>query len=272
MTIHEKRTVLRRRLRELAPLVIAFSGGKDSAFLAAEAAAAVGRSGFTAVFIDSPLSSALDLGRLSFFQKKMNIAVRTLRLDPRGEEEITRNGLDRCYFCKGFLFSSLLRWMAGEGLGSRLIDGSTASDSSSYRPGARAAAELGVFSPLREAGIRSEEIVVALKARRVPAIYLHSSSCLATRVPYGRRLEEKLLRRVEAMESFWHRQGIHDVRCRAVEQGCRVELPHRQALRALRLRGGALEESRTLGFRWLALDLEPVRPCPWDPEGEVGKR
>ncbi len=261
----EKRSRLHTRLNELAPFVLAFSAGKDSAFLAKEASAAVGRNRFTAVFIDSALSSAHDHRRLEYFRKRMDLAVQVVRLDPFSEKEIVRNDPDRCYYCKRFLFGSLKRWMEKEKLPSRLIDGSTASDAAAYRPGARAAAELGVVSPLQEAGFTSAEIAESMKDWRVPAVFTLSSSCLATRVPYGRPLNQALLKRIEAMEEFWHERGVFDIRCRAIEAGCRIEVPRNRLSRVLKNRETALERAWAIGFRWLALDLDPVRCGPWDP-------
>ncbi len=257
---------LHAELAGLAPFVIAFSAGKDSAFLAREAVRAVGRDRFVAVFIDSPLIGERDRQRLEYFRKRLRIPVSVVRTDPLAEANIAANSQQRCYHCKRFLFGALLEHMKTGALPQRLLDGSTASDLNQYRPGARAMVELGVVSPLRLAGIGSAEIVTAMRAWRVPAWLLSSSSCLATRLPYGRPLQDELLRRVEAMESFWHRAGIHDVRCRAIEDGCRVELPERVLGRALAMRAAALSHSRAVGFRWLALDLQAVRSGPWDPE------
>jgi uncharacterized protein len=260
----EKIAALQGRLKALVPYVIAFSAGKDSAFLLRESLRAVGTAGFTAVFIDSPLISEFDRERLAYFQKRFSLTIPVLHLDPLADARIAANRRDRCYDCKKMLFGAILDWMKAQGLPARLLDGSTASDQTAHRPGARAMAELGVLSPLREAGIETADIVAALKAWRVPLRYLTSSSCLATRIPYEEALQPEGLRRIEAMEAFWHKKGIIDVRCRAIEQGCRVEVPVPLLRKALGHRLEAGRRAREIGFAWLALDLEGVRSGPWD--------
>ncbi len=265
MDFYEKKRMLQKGLRGLVPFAIAFSAGKDSAFLVREALRTVGRHNFTAVFIDSPLITDFDRLRLDYFQKRFNMTVPLIRANPLAEELIVQNNPDRCYHCKRFLFSALLDWLNDQKASLTLLDGSTASDLVVYRPGARAMAELGIRSPLREAGINSQEIVAELKRWRVPAPFLCSSSCLATRVPYGRPLNVDLLRRIEAMESFWHSLGLIDVRCRAIEDGCRVDVPRHWQNKALKNSAAAVARSREIGFNWIALDLEEVRSGPWDP-------
>jgi len=260
----KKTSELRNRLVELAPFVIAFSAGKDSAFLLREALRAVDKEHISAVFIDSPLVTDFDRQRLNYYQKRFDMSIQIVRLAPLAEKAIAQNSPERCYYCKKFLFTALMDWAKAKYVNARLLDGSTASDVDAYRPGRRALAEMGVISPLQELGIRSEEIVAALKRWHVPGPYLCSSSCLATRVPYYIHLNEALLRQVEAMESFWHDLGIVDVRCRVIEDGCRVELPRRFYGQALRHSDQAVERSRQIGFKWIALDLEPVRSGPWD--------
>lgn len=255
---------LHDRLNALAPFTIAFSAGKDSAFLLREALAGVGKDALTAVFIDSPLITEFDRQRLVYFEQRLAIPITRLKLNPLNETRIAANNRTRCYDCKKSLFQALLDWMAEQGLAPRLLDGSTASDQLAHRPGARAMAELGVLSPLREVGITSGEILAAMRAWRVPSRFLTSSSCLATRVPYDHPLVNDELRRIEAMEDFWHQQGIIDVRCRAIELGCRVEVPPRFLKKALSHHAEASARARAIGFQWLALDLEGVRSGPWD--------
>lgn len=266
MELGFKKKMLHQRLRELSPFVLAFSAGKDSAFLLRESLRATGKDAVFAVFVDTPLMTDLDRERLAYFQRRLDCPVLKHRFDPLKTLGVHNNAPDRCYHCKKAIFASLFEMASQKGLPPRVLDGSTFSDTDAYRPGRKAIEELGVFSPLQEVGIGAQEIVKSLGAWGVPARFLLSSSCLATRVPYGEVLVESTMRRIEEMESVWHRLGIFDVRCRIIGEGCRIEVPLRWQRKILVNRELALREGRRLGFKWVALDLETVRSGPWDPQ------
>lgn len=243
-------------------LVVAFSGGVDSTFLLASAAEVPGLR-LLAVSAASPAFPARELGEARAFCAAHGIAhevVESPELEVPGYRD---NPPDRCYLCKRGLFGELWAFARTRGY-AVLADGTNVDDEGDYRPGMRALDELGVRSPLREAGLRKAHIRLLSREMGLPTWDKPSFACLSSRFAYGERITEERLTMVDAAEQFLLDLGLTQVRVRvhgAQAPVARIEvLPQEFDLLAC---AGVREQVdarlRALGFGYVALDLRGYR-------------
>jgi uncharacterized protein len=245
-------------------VVVAFSGGKDSFFLLKIAIDTLGKENVMAFNVRTGFSSKNDARRVDYFCRLLEFTLQRLEIDITSEEKVMLNPKDRCYFCKKKIFSTLKTEAKQLGI-ETVVDGTTCSDLNEYRPGMKAIEELGIVSPLLEAGITSTEIVSYLRETlKVEGYYLTSSACLATRFPYDTRLDENLLRRFDEIEAFFVGQGIYPVKVRYIPDGIRIETPTPNFPRILENREKILEFSKKQGMKFITLDIEGIKSGAWD--------
>jgi uncharacterized protein len=237
-------------------VVVAYSGGVDSTFLAAVAHRALGEA-----------ATAVTLVTESDARDEMDFAVRTARalgLRHRIERApwlaipgVADNPVDRCYLCKRHLFGLLQRLAAQEG--AVVLEGSNADDVGDYRPGLRAVHELKVSSPLLELGFHKAEIRELSRELGLPSAERPSMACLASRFPYGAPITEAALRQVDAAEEALRALGLPVVRVRHHGDTARVEVAPTDLPAAFGLRESVAARLRALGYAHVALDLEGYR-------------
>jgi uncharacterized protein len=258
-----KKARLITALKRCSRILVAFSGGKDSFFLAREASLALGRGRVVVCTVETPFSGEGARARLKYFRRLLPLPIRVLRLELPPGSDLLRNPRNRCYICKRLMFSRLKQEAALLG-GATVMDGSTRSDSTEHRPGRRALKQLAVASPLSDAGITSAEIAGELAAEGIGEYYLTSSTCLATRFPYDHRLDAAQLRTIGQVEHYLARRGVSPLRVRHIPDGVRIEAgpEHFHALLALRER--LLAFCRARGLRFITLDLGGLQSGPWD--------
>ena len=250
--------ILKRHHRVL----IGFSGGKDSFFLLREAAAALGPGHVAAIHVVTPFSGEGSRARTGYFREKAPVPVRSLRLDLlRGRLRL--NPRNRCYWCKRLMFRALRREAKRLGIAA-VLDGSTLSDQAEHRPGRRALDELGIHSPLRDAGIASAEIAGELAREGFAPFYLTSSTCLATRFPYGEPLRRSRIAAIGRVEHFLAEKGIFPLRVRHIPEGVRIEVEPGRARDILAVREDLLAYCRDQGLEFVALELGGLRKGAWD--------
>ncbi len=212
MTACDKLEKLKTLLADTGGLVVGYSGGVDSTFLAAVAHQVLGDK-MLAVSARSetyPSREAQEAGRLAEQLGFPHIYIDTSEL---GIEGYSENPPDRCFYCKSELFGKLIEIAKKEGLNS-VADGANADDAHDFRPGMRAAQELGVRSPLKEVGLTKDEIRTLSREMNLPTWNKPAFACLASRFPYGTKITAERLALVEAAEEFLHSQGIHQARVR----------------------------------------------------------
>lgn len=255
MSLEEKRAVLMEALRGYGRAAVAFSGGVDSSFLCAAAREALGE-GALALTVVSPMlarSELEDARKLAAMIGIRHILVEEPDIDP----EVAANPPVRCYLCKKREFGAMARAAAGEGV-SILLDGTNVDDEGDYRPGMRALAELKIESPLRKAGLRKEEIRELSRRLGLPTWDKPAFACLASRLPYGERIEPALLSRIDGAEDALKARGLRQVRVRSHGDIARIEIAREE--RSKLFDGAVLDsvsaELKALGFRYVCLELE----------------
>jgi uncharacterized protein len=214
-----------------------------------------------ALTADSPLTPRTELADARSLAIHLGAIHRVLRSDDLANPAIVANPPDRCYHCKFARFKRLLDVARSEGY-THLLHGENADDAADYRPGSRAARELGIRAPLREAELTKDAVRLLSRARGLPTWDKPSNACLASRFPYGARLTVEGLARVEAAEEALRRAwGLRQLRVRDHYPVARLEVPPEEIARLAQPgdRAAAVTALRSLGYRYIALDLAGYR-------------
>jgi uncharacterized protein len=250
---------LKEILASLDRVLVAFSGGVDSSFLLHLAHEVLGDRALAITFA-SPLLARTERERATRFCEARGIKHVIIEADPLAVEQIRSNPPDRCYHCKKHLFSQALVEAQKMGF-SHLVDGTQSSDASDHRPGHRALQELGIRSPLAEAGLNKEQVRRFSRELGLSSWNLPPMACLASRIPYGTALQPESLARVEAAEAFLFEEGFFLVRVRDHDRTARIELAFEEIKRLTdaHLAQRLVVHFKSLGYVAVTLDLEGYR-------------
>lgn len=255
-SLQDKKTRLIRALKKLDPLAVALSGGVDSALLLAEAHAVLGNR-LIAVTVRSPIHPDQEVA--DAIKIAVDQGVRHLIVDSSEIEmaDFLANTPERCYICKKAVFGQLLALIRNKGF-QHLAHGANADDLGDYRPGLRAADELGVTAPLMDAGFTKDDIRQVARERGLYVWDKPAMACIATRFPYGTPINPALVEQVKQAEQVLVAAGL--VGCRVRHHGdiARIEVPLNQlpTLVADPLRRRIVAQLRNIGFLHVSADLE----------------
>ncbi len=254
-TIDAKYEELKKFLRKLGSAVVAFSAGVDSALLAKVAADVLGDR-MLAVTVSAPFLPGRELNEAREFCSQYGIEHETVAFDAMGLEKFTSNPPDRCYHCKRAIMETLLRVASDRGF-SYVTEGSNVDDASDYRPGKTAIRELGIRSPLEEAGLTKSDIRELSRRIGLSTWDKPSFACLATRIPCGEKITAEKLRRVEMAEQKLYDLGFGQFRVRAHADVARIELAPEDFTRLLDKAVAAEVNAyfSQIGFRYTAMDI-----------------
>ena len=244
---------------------LAFSGGVDSSLLlklAVDSGRSHGRTVYAVTF-DSRLHPACDLENARKVAAELGGVHLVEAIDELELEEIRNNPPERCYLCKKQLFGRLLE-IAGEKKAALVMEGTNEDDLHVYRPGIRAVRELGIKSPLAEAGFTKGEVKELAAEYGISAASRPSTPCMATRLPYGAALDYEVLSRIEKGEEVLRELLEGNVRLRLHGQVARIEADRDQMVRAVLLGEELTERLKKLGFSYITLDLEGFRSGSMD--------
>jgi uncharacterized protein len=259
VSTEEKENLLLGHLAAIPSLIVALSGGADSAYLAWAANEALG-AGALSVTALSPSYSAHDRAVVEAFVSKQHLRHEFIETHELENPSYRANAADRCYFCKDELFSALDELAHARGFAA-VAYGVNADDTLDFRPGHRAAMEHQVLAPLLDAGLNKADIRLLSRRAGLPTWDRPASACLASRLPYGTEVTPERLGLVERAESALRALGFRQFRVRLHDKLARVEISPEEMPRALAPEMAAViaDRLKAAGFTYVALDLEGYR-------------
>ena len=255
----EKENLLLARLAEIPSLIVALSGGADSAYLAWAAREALGVRALSVTAL-SPSYSAHDRAVAEEFVGKLGLRHEFIETHEMENPAYRANAADRCYFCKDELFSTLDELAQSRGFAA-VAYGVNADDTLDFRPGHRAATEHQVLAPLLDAGLSKTEIRHLSHRAGLPTWDRPASACLASRLPYGTEVTPERLGLVERGETALRALGFRQFRVRLHDKLARVEIAPDEMPRAFapEMAAAIADRLKAAGFAYVALDLEGYR-------------
>jgi uncharacterized protein len=248
---------LQARLRELERVVVAFSGGADSAFLAWVAHDTLGRGPASAVTAVSPSLAGDERADCAALAAEWGLAWREVETDELDDASYRANGGDRCFWCKDALMRALSP-IASEA-GATVVLGVNVDDLGDHRPGQDAAARAGAVFPLVEAGFTKADVRAWSRRLGLRTWDKPAAACLASRVPYGTEVTVPVLGRIERAEGALRRLGFLALRVRHYGDVARLEVPLDDLERVLARRDEVVAGVKAAGYRYVTLDLEGLR-------------
>ncbi|MGA9584902.1 MAG: ATP-dependent sacrificial sulfur transferase LarE [Terracidiphilus sp.] len=254
-----KLQALEGRIRALGSVMVAYSGGVDSAFLAATAHRVLGDR-MLAVLADSASLARRDMEQARAFAEAQGIPLRVILTEELDKPDYQRNDANRCFHCKTELFEGMKKLSAELGF-TRIAYGMNADDRRDYRPGQRAAEEHEVLAPLAEVGLSKQEIRTLAKDAGYTLWDRPAAPCLSSRVEYGRTVTREVLEQVERGEESLRQLGFREFRVRHHGDLARVEISRAELPRALSLEmmDRISAELRKAGFQYVTLDTTGFR-------------
>jgi len=259
LSAEEKESLLLKQLADLPSVIVALSGGADSAYLAWAAHSAIGDRALSLTAL-SPSYSTHDRAVVEEFVRQLSVSHEFIETHEMDNPRYRANAADRCYFCKDELFTVLDLIARDRGFAA-VAYGVNADDTLDFRPGHRAATEHRVLAPLLDAGLHKAEIRLLSHRAGLPTWDRPASACLASRLPYGTEVTPERLALIERGEAALRDLGFRQFRVRLHENLARVEIAQEELPRAMspEMAASISAHLKAVGFTYVALDLEGYR-------------
>jgi len=261
MTAQERKKLeeFKKILKHMGSLLVAYSGGVDSTFLLAVAKEVLANR-VVAVTARSATYPEREIVSARETAQQLGVRYRLIDSEELSLPEFRNNPLDRCYYCKRDLFSRLRNIAQEEGI-PWIADGSNVDDDRDFRPGSRAVQEMGIRSPLKEAGLTKEDIRKLSADMGLPTWDKPSIACLASRFPYGEKINSEKLKMVGRAEEYLLNLDFRQVRVRHHQNIARIEVEEEEIKKFAdtALRKQVIEKLKEIGYTYITLDLQGYR-------------
>lgn len=250
---------LQKIIRNYKSCAVAFSAGVDSTFLLKVTTLVLPRKNIVAITATSATYPKEELALARRIAKGLGVRHRVIKTAELKDPNFVGNSPQRCYYCKKELFRRMKNISRTLKL-DVVFDASNLSDKSDFRPGERALKQLGVRSPLREAGLDKDQIRLLSKRLGLSTWGKPSLACLASRIPYGTKITPGMLQRINRAEALLRQMGFKQVRLRHHNELCRIEVLKNEIPRLINRRKLIIEKLRRLGYNYVTIDLQGYRP------------
>lgn len=262
MDISAKRERLLATIAEKGSMLISFSGGVDSSLLAVLAKVAL-KDKCRCVLLDSPVVPRAAIAEAQEIAREFGLTLDIIPLHIMNDDKFRVNPAERCYWCKKNS-AEVLKWRVEELGFACIADGVNVSDMGEHRPGLAASSEAGIVHPYIEAGLTKEDIRAIARDMDLKFWDKPAAACLSSRIPYGDEITSGKLGMIEEAEAFLHRHGFVQIRVRMHDTIARIESPPENMEKILAMRKDIVDTFKTLGFSYVALDLEGYRSGSMD--------